>query len=260
MMADPVNPTVVPVEAPPAGRRGRRAWVRAAILAVLLAAALTAFYASPARVWLKDRDAVRRVLADLGVWAYPACVLAAAVMVPCGAPRLLLAAVGAMVLGFWSGLVLTQAGALLGYYAVFCFVRWGGREWVLQRWPKLRPLSEGLKDYGIGGVFLVRQMPVHGSLTNLALGLSGVGHYQFLIGSGIGLLPEAIPAALIGAGLVSGSFEKAFPYLAGAALAMGVLWVGVGVALRRLRRGRAGALLADHSDHTATRPGGSVLR
>jgi uncharacterized membrane protein YdjX (TVP38/TMEM64 family) len=164
-----------------------------------------------------------------------------AIAVPCGAPRLLLAALGAMVLGFWWGLLLTQAGALLGNYAVFCFVRWGGRDWVLHRWPKLRPLSEGLKDYGIGGVFLVRQVPVHGSFTNLCLGLSGVRHYQFLIGSAIGFLPEAVPAALIGAGLVSGSFEKALPYLAGAAITMGVIWVGLGVALRRIRRGRTGA-------------------
>jgi uncharacterized membrane protein YdjX (TVP38/TMEM64 family) len=131
---------------------------------------------------------------------------------------------------------------------------------VLHRWPKLRPLSEGLKDYGIGGVFLVRQVPVHGSLTNLALGLSGVRHYQFLIGSGIGMLPEAVPAALIGAGLVSGSFEKAFPYLAGAALAMGVLWVGVGVALRRIRRGRVGALLVGDAENGADHAGQSVLR
>jgi len=253
MMADPVNPTVVPADAPPAGRRGRPAWVRAVVLVVVLAGALTVFYASPAREWLKDQNAVRRVLTDLGVWAYPACVLAAAIMVPCGAPRLLLAAIGAMVLGVWWGLLLTQAGALLGYYAVFCFVRWGGREWVLHRWPRLRRLSEGLKDYGIGGVFLVRQMPVHGSLTNLALGLSGVRHYQFLIGSGLGMLPEAVPAALIGAGLVSGSFEKAFPYLAGAALAIGVLWVGVGVAVGRIRRGRAGALLVDGQEHAPGR-------
>jgi uncharacterized membrane protein YdjX (TVP38/TMEM64 family) len=188
MMADPVNPTVVPADAPRAGRRGRRAWVRAVVLVAVL------------------------------------------------------------------------AGALLGYYGVFCFVRWGGREWVLHRWPKLRRLSEGLKDYGIGGVFLVRQVPVHGSLTNLALGLSGVRHYQFLIGSGIGLLPEAIPAALIGAGLVSGSFEKAFPYLAGAAVGMGALWVGVGVALRRIRRGRAGVLLVGDAGNGAGHADQSVLR
>jgi uncharacterized membrane protein YdjX (TVP38/TMEM64 family) len=86
---------------------------------------------------------------------------------------------------------------------------------------------------------------VHGSLTNLCLGLSGVPHPQFLIGSALGFLPEAVPAALIGAGLVSGSFEKALPYLAGAAIAMGVIWVGVGVALRRIRRGR-GTRAAGH--------------
>src|SRR3954470_14200740 len=119
MIVDPVNSTVG------SGERGagRRRWVRAVVLLVVLAGALAAFYLSPARGWLGDHDAVRRALAGLGIWAYPGCVLGGAIAVPGGAPRLLLAALGAMVLGFGGGLVLTQTGALLGNYAVFCFVR-----------------------------------------------------------------------------------------------------------------------------------------
>ncbi|HSI33048.1 MAG: TVP38/TMEM64 family protein [Phycisphaerae bacterium] len=231
ILAEPAMPT-------------RRPWVRVAVMAVVLAGALVAFYFSPARAWLADHIAVRRTLDSLGVWAYPACVLGVALLVMCGAPRLLLAAIGAMALGFWWGLALTQAGALLGYYGVFCFVRWGGRDWVLRRWPALCKLADRLQDHGVAGVFLVRQVPVHGSLTNLCLGLSNVKHGQFLIGSALGLLPEAVPVALVGAGLVRGSLTDALPYLAAAGVALAVLWVAGAYVVRAARRSRAGELLA----------------
>jgi len=221
----------------------RRPWVRFAVMAVVLAGALVAFYFSPARAWLADHHAVRRTLDSLGVWSYPACVIGVAVLVICGAPRLLLAAIGAMALGFWWGLLLTQFGALLGYYAVFCFVRWGGRDWVLRRWPALCRLADRLQRHGVAGVFLVRLVPVHGSLTNLCLGLSNVKHRQFLVGSALGLLPEAVPVALVGAGLVRGSVMDALPYLAAAAIASAVLWVAGAYVIRAVRRSRAGELL-----------------
>jgi hypothetical protein len=41
---------------------------------------------------------------------------------------------------------------------------------------------------------------------------------------------------------------------------MGVLWVGVGVALRRIRRGRVGALLVGDAENGADHAGQSVLR
>src|SRR3954465_6214977 len=99
MIVDPVNPTVASGES----GAGRRRWVRAVVLLVVLAGAVAGFYLSPARGWLGGHDGGRRALAGLGIWAYPVCVLGVAIAVPCGAPRLLLAALGAMVLGFWWG-------------------------------------------------------------------------------------------------------------------------------------------------------------
>jgi uncharacterized membrane protein YdjX (TVP38/TMEM64 family) len=148
-----------------------------------------------------------------------------------------------MVLGFWWGLALTQLGALIGYYAVFLFVRWGGRDWVMHRWPRLRRWAELLQDQGLFGVILIRQIPIHGTLTNLCLGLSGVKHYQFLIGTGIGLLPEAVPVALIGAGLVSSSLKDSAPYLIAAAIAFVVIWIACARAIRAMRKTRTGAAL-----------------
>ena len=222
---------------------GRRAIVRMAALGVVLAAAATAFSLSPVRPWLGDAEAVRRTLWAWGAWAYPACVVVVALLVACGAPRLLLAALGAMVLGFWWGLALTQAGALLGYYAVFLLVRWGGGDWATRRWPRLRPWAELLRGQGVVGVILVRQIPVHGTLLNMCLGLSGVRHRHFLIGSAIGLLPEAIPVALVGAGLARGSLRESAPYVAAGVVAFILVGVALARALRAWRGTRVGAAL-----------------
>src|SRR5687767_1543968 len=78
-----------PQEEPPAARR---ALLRTIVLLLVLAGAFALVYFSPVRAWLSDTAAVRRSIASLGPWAYPACILAAAVLVACGTPRLLIAA------------------------------------------------------------------------------------------------------------------------------------------------------------------------
>jgi uncharacterized membrane protein YdjX (TVP38/TMEM64 family) len=232
---------ILPNKSAPAADADARAIVRPLVLGLVLAGAAAAFYFSPLRPWLGDTGAVRRTLASLGAWAYPSCVLGVAVLVACGAPRLVLTALGAMVLGFWWGLALTQLGALVGYYGVFLFVRWGGRDWVMRRWPRLCRWAGLIQDQGVMGVLLMRQLPAHGTLINLCLGLSGVKHRDFLIGSAIGILPEAVPVALIGAGLVRSSFRETVPYLVAATVALAAIWIGCARALRR-RSLRGGVL------------------
>ena len=64
-------------------------------------------------------------------------------------------------------------------------------------------------------------------------------HRDFLIGTAIGLLPEAIPATLIGAGLMKASLKDSANYLGLAAGAFAIIWIGSGYALRRLRKTRS---------------------
>ena len=52
-----------------------------AVMGVVLVGLAVAFYFSPIRPWLADTEAVRRKLAAMGWWAYPACVLGVAVLV-----------------------------------------------------------------------------------------------------------------------------------------------------------------------------------
>ncbi|MGA2660485.1 MAG: hypothetical protein ABSH34_23545, partial [Verrucomicrobiota bacterium] len=73
-----------------------------------------------------------------------------------------------------------------------------------------------------------RQLPVPGLLVNLACALFPLRHRDFLIGTLLGQLPEAVPCTLIGAGALKGAG------LIGLGVAVAVVaWIG----LRRLLRG-----------------------
>jgi uncharacterized membrane protein YdjX (TVP38/TMEM64 family) len=199
---------------------------------------------SPVRALLKDTVRLRQMIQAMGPLAYPVCLIVSAVLIGSGFPRLLLCGVASMVLGFGWGLGLTQGGALLGYYAVFCFIRWGGGDWISHKRPRLRAIADTIQDQGVVGVILARQIPLHGTLINFCLGLSRVKHRHFLIGTAIGMLPEAVPVALVGAGLVKSSFNESAGVLGLAVVAFLLLWIGSAYAFRRLRdrqRGR-GAL------------------
>jgi uncharacterized membrane protein YdjX (TVP38/TMEM64 family) len=211
----------------------KRPVVRVIVMLAVLAAALAAVQFSPVRSLIGDTARIRQALDGLGAFAYPACLVASALLIGCGFPRLVLCAAASMVLGFTWGLVLTQGGAILGYYVVFCFIRWGGGAWIVESRPRLRAIADTIQDHGIAGVVLARQIPIHGTLINLCLGLSRVKHRHFLIGTAIGLLPEAIPVALVGSGLVKGNLQESAGMLALAAIGFGLLWVGSAYALRR---------------------------
>ena len=242
-LADVIDPETQPMRSS-AGGPAFHPVLRMLLLAGVLAGAFAIVYFSPIRAWLKDVDRLRQAIGELGIWAYPACVLAVALLVACGVPRLVFCAVGGLILGFWWGFLLTTAGTTLGYYAVFLFVRWGGRDWVLHRWPKLRKWADLIHEQGIVGVILVRQLPIHGTLVNLCLGLSHAKHRHFLIGTIIGLIPEAAPITLVGAGLVKTSMSDSAKYLVIAAIAFAIVWIACGYALRVIRSSRATAALA----------------
>jgi uncharacterized membrane protein YdjX (TVP38/TMEM64 family) len=241
---------LIPVQAPAAMQdlalddvpqpSSKRPLARVLLLITVLAAALAAVHLSPIRAWLQDTARLRQLLDGVGPWAYPLCLFASAILIGSGFPRLVLCGIASMILGFGWGLFLTQGGALLGYYAAFCFIRWGGGDWVSHKRPRLRAIADTIQDQGVVGVVLARQIPLHGTLINLCLGLSRVKHRDFLIGSAIGLLPEAIPVALVGAGIVKSSIKESAGVLGLAVIAFILLWIGSGYALRRLRNRRLG--------------------
>src|SRR5690349_9768689 len=136
-MSDVVRDDGVSAAAGAAPRERGGTLARFALIAAVLIAAVLVVHLTPVRAWLADAHRVRQTLSGLGIWVYPASVFGVAVLVSCGIPRLALCVLGGMFFGFFIGLLVAIAGTLLGHYAVFLFVRWGGREWVLRRSAKL---------------------------------------------------------------------------------------------------------------------------
>ncbi len=171
------------------------------IMLAVVAAAFALVYFTPARTYVGDVQSVKSWLLSLG-WVGPAAWMGIVFLwVAAGMPRLLFCPIGGLAFGFWYGLLWTQVATLAGYYALFLFVRWGGREFVLRHWPRVGRLKEHLHGHSAAlMVFAVRQLPISGLIINFLLGLSPIRHRHFLLGTSLGILPEAVPFTLVASG------------------------------------------------------------
>lgn len=229
-------------EQPIAQKRPATTARRFVVACAVLIATAAFVQLSPIKSLLREHP---DVVSTLGPAAYPLACFAIALLIACGVPRLLLCAAAGATCGFWIGLSLVEIGAIAGAYGLFCFTRWGGREYVLHRWPRLRALATIVGGQGVMGVILLRQLPLHGMLTNVCLGISHVKHRQFLVGTAIGLLPEAIPATLIGAGAAAAtSPQRLIAYFGAAAAAFALIWIVASSLARSLGRNRAAGAIA----------------
>ncbi len=180
----------------------------------LLAIALCALvYLTPLKSWLTEGQVIKHELELFGLAAPLVFTAGCAFLVAIGVPRLLLCSLGGMIFGFAWALLWTQIGTVLGAYATFLFVRWRGRDYTLQHFPRLRGFSQRLQGSGLMAVLVVRQLPVNGLTNDLFLGLSPVTHRNFLVGTFLGFLPQGITACLIGAGLIHADATRDMEYL-----------------------------------------------
>ncbi len=171
------------------------------IMLVVVAAAFTLVYFTPVGNLLANIQSVKYWLVSLG-WVGPAVWMGIVfVLVAAGMPRLLFCPMSGLVFGFWYGLLWTQGATLAGYYVLFLFVRWGGRDFVLRHWPQVGRLKEHFQGHSAALlVFSVRQLPISGLIINFLLGLSPIQHHHFLLGTAFGIMPEAIPFTLVASG------------------------------------------------------------
>jgi uncharacterized membrane protein YdjX (TVP38/TMEM64 family) len=207
--------------------------VKALAIIVFVLTSLALIYFSPLKDYLHEVGRVQDTLERTGNWAPPLFVVVTAILVCLGVPRLLICPIGGAVFGFVWGLFLTQLGTLLGSYSTFLFVRWGGREWVVSRWPRLLELTAVFERRGMAAVFLARQLPVGGIFVNMILALTPVRHGAFLLGTLLGILPEAIPATLLGAGTIEMMGDKGMWKTVLAVVTLVVVWLCFAEYLRR---------------------------
>ncbi len=172
------------------------------IMLAIVAAAFAFIYFTPVRNYLGNIQTVKLWLLSLG-WVGPAVWMGIVfALVAAGTPRLLFCPIGGLAFGFWYGLLWTQVATLAGYYVLFLFVRWGGRDFVLRHWPRVSQFRKHFQGHSAAlMVFAVRQLPLSGLIINFLLALSPIRHSHFLIGTVLGILPAAIPFTLVASGM-----------------------------------------------------------
>jgi uncharacterized membrane protein YdjX (TVP38/TMEM64 family) len=209
-------------------------WVKMVLLALGVGVLLSIVYLSPLRHYLGHWQEVSRQVRGFGALAPVVVVVGVALLVAAGFPRVVLCLIAGMALGFWSGLIWAQLGTLLGNYAMFLIVRGAGREWAQRRLSNRPRLKSVLEARGVLGVVLARQLPLPGLMINLACALLPIRHVDFILGTILGQLPQAIPCTLVGAGALQISFARSMG-LIGLAVVSAIL---AGLAIQYLcRRG-----------------------
>ena len=210
-----------------------------ALIVALLVLASPLVLTLPWKSWMQDGLAVRHLFSGLGPWSSAAFVLLVSVATALGVPRLVFCFMGGWLYGFEWGFTFSQAGSLLGAYALFVLARHTRPERLLQKFPKLRALSAPV-GRGWLSVLVVRQLPLAGLYNDILLAWSPVSHRDFWIGSFIGFLPLGVIASLAGAGAVQADLSRMGQYLAVGT----VVFLGMTAAIKWLVRGRA-AMKAD---------------
>jgi len=202
-------------------------WRRIAALGLIAAALLAAVYLSPLRGWLGRVRDISGYIRELGAIGPLVFTIGVAMLVAIGFPRLLFCVIAGMALGFWRGLLWAQLGSLIGNYAVFAVARRSTGGWV-EKYVSARPrLLELIRREGVAGVILARQVPVPGLVINLACALLPLRQRDYLLGTALGQLVEAIPLTMIGAGALQESFVRS-AVIIGLAVALGLtLWIGL---------------------------------
>ncbi|HWH69995.1 MAG TPA: VTT domain-containing protein [Candidatus Sulfotelmatobacter sp.] len=223
-----------PPETAPADGEGtpKPPWRKIVVLATVVGVLLAMVYLSPLRAYLERWREIGAYVHGLGWWAPLALTLGVALLVTAGFPRLVLCMIAGLALGFWSGLLWAQVGTLLGNYALFLAARLGRKGWAQRYLSSHSKLNNLVRQEGISGVILARQLPVPGLLINLACGFFSIRTRDFLLGTVIGQLPEAIPCTLIGAGALKDSFSQSVKMIGWAIAAAVVAWIGLRYFLR----------------------------
>lgn len=212
--------------------RGRRVWVR---LAVLLGLLLGVLLVEHLRGW-PDVGLLREQVEAAGPAGALVFVLGYSLLCLLPAPKGLLTALGGLLYGWLLGALLSWAAAMLGAFAAFGLGRLLGREAVsrLAR-GRLERADRLLGEHGLGAVVAVRLVPVIPfTAINYLAGLTGVGLGAYLLGSALGMVPGSLAYAALGAwgtdpwGLFAGLAALVALGLAGGLVARRLLGAGRG--------------------------------
>jgi uncharacterized membrane protein YdjX (TVP38/TMEM64 family) len=126
-------------------------------------------------------------------------------------------------------IALSWIGNMGASYLAFAFARWFGRDWVQLRIPKrMYPYNDRLATGGVWPVVLLRLVFGQLAPADWLLGVSKVTTRNFLIGTGIGIIPGIALFVIAGGGM--------FEYLRDMSTGTRRVVIGVIIALAISRR------------------------
>lgn len=173
-------------------------------------------------------------------WSPLAVTLVFTLLAFCGAPQVVLIAGTVAVFGAWQGAGLSWVATMISASVGFWLGRLAGGDWAKGRVQPspIQPMLRLLRKQGVASAFLVRLVPTGPFvLVNTALGASGQSWRDFLLGTGVGIMPKIGLVAGIGHGLVAWiSGQRALAVWVGLAAMVALLLT------HRLARARARAL------------------
>lgn len=188
-------------------RETERYIIKTLLFVILLIGSLALVRFSPLGYYLDPShiNLLRDKLAGFHSMAPFIFFLGGALLIAMGVPRTIISVLGGMVFGFLSGTLLSMAAAFVGSLVIFWYARLLGRPFFRQKISQRLKAVEGYLDkHGFLVVILMRQLPLPCMLVNVLIGLTSINTAVYMLGSVIGLLPEAAIFALFGSSVREG--------------------------------------------------------
>ncbi len=111
----------------------------------------------------------------------------------------------ATVFGGWTGFTYSAVGVFFSGWIPYFVGAWLGKDAVARNFgPRVQPVLRVAKERGVLVVVGLRIVPAApGTLTNLALGASGIRFPDFIVGTLVGMMPGLIVVSLMGDRIVA---------------------------------------------------------
>lgn len=173
------------------------------IVAILaLAVTVVAFFLLGGYEWVTGDGNVEELLTDTGVLGPVVFVLVMWCTQPLGVPGFVYMVPAGIVWPYPLAIALSWIGNMGASFIAFVFARWFARDWVKARIPhRMHRYDDYLEDGGLMPIVGLRV--VFGQLppADWLLGVSKVSQRNFVIGTGIGIVPGVFLFVVLGGGL-----------------------------------------------------------
>jgi len=143
-------------------------------------------------------------------------------------PTSLLVLLAGLYFDFWTGLVVSAVGGMLGMSFAYFLGRALGHEWVQRKYPRKQHLIQSLAPSGWPFLAMVRMVPLFpADVVSFSCGACGIPFKMYFAGSSLGSLPGLIFVLTLGAGFRNGLLTLLIPMGLGVALLSYLAWRNV---------------------------------